>query len=309
MVGSLLGFTAGSGAVMTVLASPPMRPVRLYERVAPYVGEMGPTSRLLSAPVTAVPFVVCRRLFGPALSDVLRAVERMVGGSSSVRRRLTGLGIAADVEEFRMEQAMWGAVCGCGLALLAVAAGLMRGHVDPVLVGGAVIVGGVGGILARDSWLTRQLRQRERRMVCELPVVADLLALAVVAGEGPAAALARVTSATRGELARDLEGALRSTRSGTTLGRALTDVARSTTCESFARLLKGLAIAIERGTPLAHVLRAQAMDARDGAQRALLDAGGKKEISMMLPVVFMILPVTVLFALYPGLLTLTSIAR
>jgi len=29
----------------------------------------------------------------------------------------------------------------------------------------------------------------------------------------------------------------------------------------------------------------------------------------MLPVVFLILPVTVLFALYPGLLTLTSLAR
>jgi tight adherence protein C len=29
---------------------------------------------------------------------------------------------------------------------------------------------------------------------------------------------------------------------------------------------------------------------------------------MMLPVVFLILPITVLFALYPGLLTLTSLA-
>jgi len=143
----------------------------------------------------------------------------------------------------------------------------------------------------------------------ELPVVADLLALSVVAGEGPGAALARVTAVTRGELARDLDAALRRARSGTAVVRALADVAGSTTCEPFGRLLAALAIAIERGTPLAEVLRAQAMDARDVAQRALLDAGGKKEISMMLPVVFMILPVTVLFALYPGLLTLTSIAR
>jgi tight adherence protein C len=30
---------------------------------------------------------------------------------------------------------------------------------------------------------------------------------------------------------------------------------------------------------------------------------------MMVPVVFLILPVTVLFALFPGLLTLTSLAR
>ena len=57
------------------------------------------------------------------------------------------------------------------------------------------------------------------------------------------------------------------------------------------------------------VLRAQAVDVREAGKRALLEAGGRKEVSMMLPVVFLILPVTVLFALYPGLLTLTSLAH
>jgi tight adherence protein C len=32
----------------------------------------------------------------------------------------------------------------------------------------------------------------------------------------------------------------------------------------------------------------------------LLEAGGRKEIAMMVPVVFLVLPVTVLFALFPG---------
>jgi tight adherence protein C len=60
---------------------------------------------------------------------------------------------------------------------------------------------------------------------------------------------------------------------------------------------------------MADLLRAQAVDVRELGKRALLEAGGRKEISMMVPVVFMILPVTVLFALYPGLLTLTALAR
>jgi len=71
----------------------------------------------------------------------------------------------------------------------------------------------------------------------------------------------------------------------------------------------GLVVAIERGTPLAGVLRAQATDVRESAKRALLEAGGQKELQMMVPVVFLILPVTVLFALYPGLLTLVSLAE
>ncbi len=35
-----------------------------------------------------------------------------------------------------------------------------------------------------------------------------------------------------------------------------------------------------------------------------MEAGGKKEIAMMVPVVFLVLPVTVLFAVYPGLVAL-----
>ena len=82
-----------------------------------------------------------------------------------------------------------------------------------------------------------------------------------------------------------------------------------TTLEPFARFLQGLVVAIERGTPMADVLRAQAADVREASKRALLEAGGRKEISMMIPVVFLLLPITVLFALYPGLVTLVSLTR
>jgi tight adherence protein C len=68
-------------------------------------------------------------------------------------------------------------------------------------------------------------------------------------------------------------------------------------------------VAIERGTPLADVLRAQAADVREAGKRALLEAGRRKEISMMFPVVFMLLRVTVLFALFPALSTLVSLTR
>jgi tight adherence protein C len=36
----------------------------------------------------------------------------------------------------------------------------------------------------------------------------------------------------------------------------------------------------------------------------LIEAGGKKEIAMMVPVVFLVLPITILFAVYPGLAVL-----
>lgn len=58
------------------------------------------------------------------------------------------------------------------------------------------------------------------------------------------------------------------------------------------------------GTPLADVLRAQAQDVRESGRRALMEAGGKKEVAMLVPVVFLILPITVVFAVFPSLATL-----
>ncbi len=295
---------------MAVRAAPPMRPVRLADRIAPYLADTAPPSRLLARPTaTSAPFTVARRLFGPALRRCDPDVDRLVGGSASVRRRLAGLGSDLRVEDFRLEQVVWGAAAMLLGAVLAIGLGLLGAGVDVVLVVAVALGGLVTGVLGRDWWLSRQLAQREQAMLAEFPVVADLLALAVVAGEAPADALQRVCRLTGGEMARDLEYALRRARTGEPLTAALSAVAERSTLESFARFVDGLVVAIERGTPLADVLRAQAVDVREASKRALLEAGGRKEISMMVPVVFLILPVTVLFALYPGLMTLTSLAR
>ena len=58
---------------------------------------------------------------------------------------------------------------------------------------------------------------------------------------------------------------------------------------------------MERGTPLAEVLRSQAQDVRDQDKRELMEMAGRKEIAMMVPLVFMVLPLSVLFAVFPGI--------
>lgn len=309
-LGAGVGLMAAVGLVIAVRAAPPMRVIRLGDRIAPYLADAPVPSRLLSRPsATSAPFGVARRLLGPTLSDVVKWVDRLVGGAESVRRRLGGLGVSTTVEEFRIEQVVWGAVSMVGGAVSVVLLTFLRGGVDPVLAGGAGIVGAVTGVLARDWWLGQQLQRRERAMLVEFPIVADLLALAVLAGEAPIDAMQRVCRLARGELTRDLQSALDEARAGKPITRALSALADRTTLEPFSRFVQGLVVAIERGTPLAELLRAQAADVREFSKRALLEAGGKKELQMMVPVVFLILPVTVLFALYPGLITLVSLTK
>ena len=153
------------------------------------------------------------------------------------------------------------------------------------------------------------MSRREEVLLAEFPVVAELLALAVTAGESPAAAIARVARLSGGELAGDLSDALGRARAGIPLTEALQQVADRTSLDALARFIDGLLVALERGTPLAEVLRAQAADVREAGKRRLLEAGGRKEIAMMVPVVFLVLPVTVLFALFPGLISIVSLAR
>jgi tight adherence protein C len=310
ILGVALGLLFASGVLLVVRAAPPMRPIRLADRVAPYLGDAAAPSKLLERPaVDSTPFLSLQRLFGPVIGEAVSVLDRVVGGATSVRRRLDGLGLPMTVEEFRIEQIVWGALglAGGGLGLALVTG--LHGGVDPFVVGVGALTGLAAGLLGRDWSLSRQLTRRDATMLAEFPVVADLLALAVVAGEAPTDALQRVCRLTNGEMARDLDSALARARAGTPITRALADLAERSTLEPFSRFIQGLVVAIERGTPLAEVLRAQAVDVREAGKRALLEAGGRKEISMMVPVVFMILPVTVLFALYPGLLTLVTLTH
>ena len=140
-------------------------------------------------------------------------------------------------------------------------------------------------------------------MLAEFPTVADLLALSVAAGEGPVSALDRVVGTCRGELSRELGRVLAESRAGRPVSHALDDLARRTGLPVVARF-EGFAIALDRGTPLADVLHAQAADVREASRRNLIETGARKEVAMMVPVVFLVLPITVLFAFYPGIVGL-----
>ncbi|MGY1712510.1 type II secretion system F family protein [Geodermatophilus sp. SYSU D00758] len=295
--GMLLGLVAAGGVLLAVSFAPPFRTVRLVDRLAPYVHDAPPPSRLLGSATEPGLLVAVRRLLGPVVADGARLVDRLVGGRASVRRRLDALGGGTTVEDLRVEQVVWGALGLLGAALVAAVGSLAAGSVNLLSVSLLCLAGLLGGVLGRDWWLSRQVRRREELLLAEFPVVAELLALAVTAGEGPAAAIARVTRLSGGELAAELGAALGRARAGMPLADSLRLVAERTSLEPLARFVDGLLVALERGTPLAEVLRAQAADAREAGKRRLLEAGGRKEIAMMVPVVFLVLPVTVLFAL------------
>ena len=306
--GMALGLALAIGVLLAVRAAPPLSPIRLEDRLAPYLRDTPTPSRLLFVAPASGMAGLLRRLAGPAMSDGARIVDRLVGGRASVRRRLAALGSDDTVEDFRIEQVIWGVL---GLGAGSVAALLfttLSGTLNLLSVTLLCGAGLVGGVLGRDWWLTQEVTKREQIMLAEFPIVAELLALAVTAGESPVGAIDRVCRLSGGQLGQELAETLGRARAGTPLVEALQGLVERTSLAPLARFVDGLVVALERGTPLAEVLRAQAADVREAGKRELLDSGGRKEIAMMVPVVFLVLPVTVLFALFPGLISIVSLA-
>lgn len=298
--GGLLGGLAGLGLLLVLSSSVLERRPDLGVRVLPYVRDLPTVAQLVQAVRPSGPF---RAVFGPALASAASAVERLLGGAASVRRRLDRAALPVTVHDFRVEQVLWGLA---GLAIAAVPSVLVAlaspGRTLPL--GLLCAAAFAAGVLLRDNRLTAQAVARERRILEELPTVVELLALAVAAGEGPVNALDRVSTRCRGAMADELRGVLADVRTGTPLSQSLDALAARTGLPAVARFAEAVAVAVDRGTPLAAVLHAQAADAREAGRRALLETGARREVLMMVPVVFLILPVTVLFAFWPGLVGL-----
>ena len=300
MWGAVLGAALGGGVVLVLARARLIGRPQLATRVLPYVRDLPMVGRtpalkvVSSSPVTAAAGV-----FGPPLRRAADAVERVLGGSTSVRRRLERAAIDKTVHEFRIEQVMW------GLAAFAVVAAysLLRAFADPGSAVSSLLlctVAFVLGVLGRDSWLTSQVKTRERQIIAEFPAVAELLALAVAAGESPVAALDRVVRRSGGELSRDLARVLGAIRTGEPVARAFDKLSATTGLPLVARFAQGVAVAVERGTPLADVLHAQAADVREAGRRELIEVAARREVLMMVPVVFLVLPITILFAFWPA---------
>lgn len=293
MTGALCGLIGVLGLLL-VAHRLPLRRASLLIRVEPYLGTVLPGRSL--GPSRS------RSLTG-SLAEVSRwgadRLDGLLGGDASVQRRLRQLG-GGSTQEFRISQLTWGgATLGVvlGLGLLRAAAG---SPIDPPVLALLTVGAGVGGALARDRALSRAVVARQTAILAEFPAVADLIALSVTAGEGPLGALERVAQVCRGELAAEFRRTLGETRAGTPIVAALESLADRTGVPVLRRFVDGLVVALERGTPLAEVLRAQAADVRETSRHALIETAARKEVAMMIPVVFLVLPVTVVFAMFPG---------
>lgn len=301
----LCGAMLGIGLWSLVSLTPRLSRPRLADRVAPYVLDVSAEARLYVGRRSTDPIPVLGALFAPLFNRAAAMLSAVLGGRETTTIRLHQSGSTKTVQQFRAEQLLW-ALIGCAGGLIAVVtvpqvtdAPLIARVVLPFLVG-------AGGGYARDIALQRAAKARMLRMESELPTVLEFLTLSLAAGEGILDSLRRVSSSSSGELSAELAGVMAEVRLGVPLADSLQGMSQRLQLASLTRCVDQITSALERGSPLAEVLRAQAQDAREDTKRRLLETVGKKEVAMLVPLVFLILPLTVVFAIFPGIFVLQT---
>jgi tight adherence protein C len=139
------------------------------------------------------------------------------------------------------------------------------------------------------------------RALFELPEVLDLLVVNLRAGDGIYRSFSSVVPKCDGELAKELTRVLRAVQFGAAFGDEIKTVAISIPQPQVIEFTNKIALALERGTPLAQMLSELSASTRAEIRNMLLRQAGKNETRMLIPLVFLILPITVLFAIYPSL--------
>ncbi len=298
---AVLGGGALSAGLLCILATlPRWSAASLTLRIAPYVRDAVADERL---PEIVLPQAGVLPAGGRTLWTRSSAVfERLVGGGGALRGRIAQAGLSIDQATFRGRQLGWviGGIMAGALALIVLA---ISGRMSPPIALIPVLLGSGAGV-GYDMHLTARVRSRRARLTDELPTTLEFLALCLSAGEGFLDSLRRVAAVGSGELTAEFRRVVLAVGTGSSLADALGEMAGRLQLPGLARAIDQVVAALEHGAPLSAVLHAQAGDAREDAKRVLIEQAGRKEILMLLPLVFLILPLSVLFAIYPGLFIL-----
>jgi tight adherence protein C len=222
---------------------------------------------------------------------IARSQARKSRDRSQLRVRLeeVGRGNQNEYEIFRIRQYGYSA----GTVAIGLVVFTLISQSSSFVIPASVCLGALM-FVAIDKELSKSVKKRREMIEAEFPAIIEMLTLAIAAGETPMSAMLRIANSSDSHLAKEFQIVVAEVRTGVPLNVTL-DV-------------DALVTATLRGAPIVEVLSRHAVDARGNQRNRVMAAAGKAEISMMIPVVFLILPISIMFALWPSLTNLNMFA-
>ena len=221
---------------------------------------------------------------------------------TSVKKKLAQLGMSniGDYEEFRTTQA-------CLIIPPILLIGVLT-ILDLIAFEKWVLLSlllAFGIVFVTETNLTFRVRKRVEDIENEFSVVVELMTLAIGSGMSPINSLQLIASRGKGFLPDEFKNVIQDVKAGSSLSDSLDQMSKRINLPLIRRLVDSMIISASRGTPLVEAMRHNVQTSRAIEKTKLIAASGKSEIAMMIPVIFLILPISILFALYPTFTTLS----
>ena len=142
--------------------------------------------------------------------------------------------------------------------------------------------------------------RKNRLMLQQLPDVAELLAALLGNGVGYREAIEWVGRRSSGLVQVELARLFEALEVGDSTAQALFEFEAHQSDPNLRELVLKLALAEQLGTAVAPQLVSLATSLRAQQAVEFRKLGSKKETTLLMPLIFLVLPVTVLFAIYPS---------
>lgn len=262
-------------------------------------------SQLLLSLVILIPIIF---ILNPGFSWEqlsIRYISR-VGDESTVKVKLAELGFNSEIdyENFRYRQLIISFLLATSELFL-----LLFLEVPLVKIMLVILSSICGVIFVTEKKLDKEITLHREHLESDFPAVVEMMTLSLSAGESPLMSMERISRTASGSLSREFARVISEVSEGAPFVEALDSMGRRVNSLLVRRFIDALVIAITRGAPVIDVLHSHAREARDFQRNRILAAASKAEISMMIPVVFLILPISILFALWPSLSNLNLFAQ
>jgi len=162
------------------------------------------------------------------------------------------------------------------------------------------VVGALTGLFYPVLWLNQKVRGRRKEIQLALPDALDLLTIAVEAGLGFDAALARVTAKFKNALADEFETVLQETRLGRPRLEAMDEMGRRTGVEDLHNFVQAVIQSEQMGVGIAKMLRIQSDEMRRRRRQRAQEKAAQASLKMLFPMVGCIFPTLWIVLLGPG---------
>lgn len=260
----------------------------LAERLRPYVvtGSARPGRGLFSVESFGEVIVPLSREVGGRLA-------RLFGVSEELATRLERIHSPYDVNAFRVRQ-LGTAVAALATAGLVVAVLRPPGLLELALLFGAPLL----AFLVAEQQLSAQSSAWQRRIMLELPVISEQLAMLLSAGYSLGAALNRLADRGQGACAGDLKKVMGRVRQGLTEVEALREWATVARVDALDRLVPVLALNQETAD-LGRLISDEARSIRRDVQRCLIETMERRGQQVWIPVTVATLLPGVIFLAIP----------